>query len=92
LLSAAASLDAARDAVITGRPADLLTQLLTAQHALNGYAASEHFPAARALAVKVGQLLPQAHQPPQMLRYQLADWASQICGWVGSERWGAGVP
>jgi hypothetical protein len=88
LLSAAASLDLARTAAINGRTGDLKTQLMTARHFLRQYAGSQH-PAARRLAAQIGKLLAQRRRSA-VLPYRLSDWASQVCGWAGSERWGAG--
>lgn len=92
LLSAAASLDYAHNAVATGRTTELLTQLLNAQRALDRYAASTHSEAARELSARVQRLATHISPPPDGLANQLSEWADQVCRWAGSERWGASYP
>jgi hypothetical protein len=89
LLRAAASLDLARIDATEGRTADLKTQLVTAQLALNSWVAPDHSAEAKALAATIAQTVGQTKALNTMLPYQPGAWLSQVVHWAGTDRWNA---
>ncbi len=91
LLRAAASLDLAQNAASSGRTADLMTQLLSAQLALSNYRGPGHVVEAQAMAATIGESLAQPLSVEAMLPYQPGSWLASVVKWAGADRWNAPI-